>query len=50
MQAIFEEDDLPPDKEDWVEINEERSQELPAITEKTDPLPGAEEKKESLGF
>ncbi|MEG3591843.1 MAG: ferredoxin family protein [Pseudomonadota bacterium] len=50
VQAIFEEDDLPPDKEDWVEINEERSQELPAITEKTDPLPGAEEKKESLGF
>ena len=37
VEAIFEEDDLPDGQEHWVDINEERSQETPNITETTSP-------------
>ena len=50
VQAIYEEDDLPEDKKEWIEINARRAAELPVISEKTDPLPGAEERKTELGF
>lgn len=50
VQAIYEEDDLPEDKKEWIEINAQRAPELPVIGEKSDPLPGAEERKTELGF
>ena len=50
VQAIYEEDDLPEDKKEWIEINATRAAELPVIDEKTDPLPNAEERKVELGF
>lgn len=50
VQAIFEEDDLPEDKREWIAINAERAPQLPVINEKQDPLPTAEEKKKALGF
>jgi len=50
VEAIFEEDDLPDGQEHWVDINEERSQETPNITETLEPLEGAEDKREALGL
>ncbi len=50
VQAIYEEDDLPEDKQEWLEINAEKAPELPVIEEKMDPLPGADERKTALGF
>ena len=50
VEAIYEEDDLPDGQEHWVDINEERSQETPNITETLEPLEGAEDKREELGL
>jgi len=50
VQAIYEEDDLPEDKQNWVKINAERAAELPTCEEPMDPLPGAEDRKKELGF
>ncbi len=50
VEAIYEEDDLPADKHEWIAINAERSKLLPVITDSMDPLPGAEERKAALGF
>ncbi len=50
VQAIYEGDDIPEDKKHWIEVNAERSKALPGITERVDPLPGAEERKAALGF
>ena len=50
VEAIFEEDDLPDGMEDWVDINENMSQELPQITENLEPLETADEKREKLGL
>ena len=50
VQAIFDEMDLPEELTEWIEINETRSKESPKITKKETPLPGAEERKVSLGF
>ncbi len=50
VEAIFEEDDLPEELTEWVEINAARAPDLPVCTDQMDPLPGAEEKKAELGF
>ena len=50
VEAIFEEDDLTDGQEHWVDINEERSQETPNITDTLEPLEGAEDKREALGL
>jgi ferredoxin len=50
VEAIFDETQLPDDKKSWIAINAERGQALPVINEQGDPLPGAEERKEKLGF
>jgi ferredoxin len=50
VQAIFEGDDYPEDKEEWIAINADRVKDLPIITEPMEPLPGAEERKTELGF
>jgi len=50
VEAIYEEYDLPEDKQHWLEINASRSAELPVCKEPMDPLPGAEERKAELGF
>ena len=41
--AIFNEDDLPEDKQHFLEINEELSQIWLQITDQKDPLPDAAE-------
>jgi ferredoxin len=41
--AIFAEDDLPPEQEEYIDINAELAKQWPVITEKKDPLPDADE-------
>jgi hypothetical protein len=50
VHAIFEEADLPDELRIWIEINAERAPGLPGVTEKEDPLPGAEARKAELGY
>jgi ferredoxin len=50
VEAIYDEAQLPEDKTDWTAINAEKSPNLPVINAKADPLPGAEARKQSLGF
>ncbi|PYP69771.1 MAG: ferredoxin [Gemmatimonadetes bacterium] len=50
VQAIYEEADLPGELRVWIAINAERAPNLPSITEKQEPLPGAEARKADLGF
>ncbi|HEB98941.1 MAG TPA: ferredoxin family protein [Thiotrichales bacterium] len=42
-EAIFAEDDLPADQENFLELNAELAKEWPVITQKKDPLPDADE-------
>ncbi len=42
-EAIFSEDELPADQEQFVELNADLAAKWPNITEKKDPLPDAEE-------
>lgn len=41
--AIKAENDLDPDQRDWLEINANLASAWPVITQKTDPLPDADE-------
>jgi len=50
VEAIYPEDELPENKQEWIAINAEKAPDLPVITEKQDPLPTAEDKKKELGF
>lgn len=50
VQAIYEYDDLPEDKRKWVDINAEKSSELPVCEEQMEPLQGAKDRKIELGF
>ena len=52
VEAIFAEADVPDDKTEWTEKNREACEagDLECISDKRDPLPGAEEKKTALGF
>ncbi len=42
-EAIFSEDELPPDQVQFIELNAELCQTWPNITERKDPLPDAKE-------
>ena len=50
VEAIFPEEDIPEGKEEWTQINADKAATLPLIATKEDPLPGAEDKKKSLGL
>jgi ferredoxin len=50
VEAIYDEAQLPDDKQQWLKLNAERAVKLPVISEQVDPLPGAEKRKEELGF
>ena len=51
VQAIFEDDDIITEgKEEWIAINAAKAPDLPVCDEQMYPLPGAEERKEALGF
>jgi len=50
VEAIYDESQLPEDQQEWLKINAERSVKLPVVAEQGEPLPGAEARKETLGF
>jgi ferredoxin len=50
VEAIYDEANLPKDKERWLTINAERASNSPNVTQKQPPYPGAEERKTKLGF
>ncbi len=50
VEAIYEDFDLPEDKERWIDINAEKAPTLPVVEDQQDPFPGAEERKKLLGF
>lgn len=50
VEAIYDEAQMPDDQQEWLKINTEKSVKLPVVAEQTDPLPGAEARKEELGF
>ena len=50
VEAIYDETELPDELSEWKQTNADKASGLPAITETTDPLPTAEERKKELGF
>jgi ferredoxin len=50
VSAIYEDGQVPADKQSWIQINAEKAPSLPSITDKQEPLPTAEAKKKQLGF
>jgi ferredoxin len=42
-EAIFSEDELPEDQQNFLELNQELAESWPNITEKKDPPPDAED-------
>jgi ferredoxin len=50
VNAIYEDGLVPDDQKDWIQINADKSPDLPVVADKEDPLPTADEKKKSLGF
>jgi ferredoxin len=50
VEAIFDETQVPDDQKKWIKVNAEKSVGLPVINAKVDPYPGAEERKEKMGF
>jgi ferredoxin len=50
VEAIFDETQLQDDKKDWIKTKADKAVGLPVINSKQDAMPGAEERKEKLGF
>lgn len=50
VNAIYDLDELPPEKQDWIQINADRSASLPRVEEKQSALPGADARKIAYGF
>lgn len=50
VEAIYDENQLPDNLQEWVAINAEKSKSLPVINETGSPLPTAEARKKELGF
>ena len=50
VEAIYDETQLPDDQKAWQQVNADRAKGLPVVNEKTEALPGAEERKKQLGL
>lgn len=50
VKAIVEEIDLATDQEHWLQVNREQAHALPVQRTKVPPLPGADERRTSLGY
>jgi len=50
VEAIYPEEDVPENQQQWIQINADKANELPVITDKEDQLPTAEARKKELGF
>jgi ferredoxin len=49
VEAIFSEDEVPPQWESFTQLAADKWSECEVITEKQDPLPTADEKRKQLG-
>jgi ferredoxin len=50
VKAIYPEDEVPEPLRSWIELNRTRSQELPVIELKQEPLPTAVGRRRDLGY
>ena len=50
VEAIFDETQVPDAQKQWIKVNADKAAGLPVINTKLDPYPGAEERKEKMGF
>lgn len=50
VEAIFDETQVPDSQQHYIKINAERAVHLPVVSQKVDPLPGAEARKKALGL
>ena len=50
VEAIYTEDEVPEDQQKWIAINAEKAAGLPVVSDREDPLPGAAERKKTLGL
>jgi ferredoxin len=50
VKAIYPEDEVPEPLRPWIELNRTRSQELPVIELKQEPLPSAAGRRRDLGY
>lgn len=50
VDAIFDEGSLPDGEEQWLAINAERSETLPVVSKKEEPLSTAAERAATFGF
>lgn len=50
VHAIYDELDLPADKQSWIVINATRSAEFPVVRARQDALPTADERRAELGY
>lgn len=50
VEAIYDETQVPENQKHWTQINADKCATLPVINAQVDPLPGAQERKEKLGF
>jgi ferredoxin len=49
VEAIFPDDEVPSEWEEYIQLNADKWSECEQITQKKDPLPTAEAKKKALG-
>lgn len=50
VNAIYEQKLIPAHLAHWVAINRERSATYPVLSKRLEPLPGAQERRQELGF
>jgi ferredoxin len=51
VHAIFEDRQVPPTKQNWIQINRDKVKEgLPVVAQKQPPLPTADARKKELGY
>jgi len=50
VEAIYDADNLPPERAHWIAINRERAAVLAPITERLMPLPTADARRRALGL
>ena len=50
VKAIYAEEYVPASEREWIDLNRTRSQILPTLTLKQEPLPTAQDKRTALGY
>jgi ferredoxin len=50
VEAIFDEAQIPEEEGGWLKLNKDKCGTTPSVCEQEEPLPGADERKDQLGF